>query len=250
MARNNTYDGQGNRQHHRDRNEEIAEFSTVPFQQRTFLLGVSPKQKEFEELTKTAKWSRKRPVYHAGVNKTVYFAETKSGFMAKHVHESAGDFRVITVWDDPESAPCWAILTNRKSEDSEKTLEMYMLQWPYLEEASDGELVLTIPQNLKEQKEREEKKENVGIFIDFVETLGQHSQRHFFPPAYAKNDVSHLITSIYDISGSYCETNTYLKVFLEAEKDSVYRKDLQYAVKKVNERHILDYSGRKLWIEI
>lgn len=232
--------------------EEIAEFSTVPFQKRTFLVGIGPKQKEFEELTKSVKGAGKRPFYHTGTDKIVHFAETRTNFMTVQVKESAEDFRVITVWKDEEKDPCWGVLTNQQSGSGEDILKAYMSQWPYLGETLQEDPVLVLSRDIQDQeaKEEEERKKDPGIFIDFIGALQEYCQKQFFPPAYAKGDIDRLVASIYGTPGIYWGTENSLRVFLDVEKGSEYRKDLEYAVKKVNARHILDYSGRRLWLEI
>lgn len=88
------------------------------------------------------------------------------------------------------------------------------------------------------------------IFRDFVGALHKYCQRQFFPPAHSNDDINCFIADVYGAPGSYYEGEGHLTVFLDVEKGSPYRKDLQYAVKRVNERHILDYCGRRLWLEI
>ncbi|MCK5081875.1 MAG: hypothetical protein KAR31_03115, partial [Candidatus Omnitrophica bacterium] len=234
------------------KDEEIAEFSTVPFQKRTFLVGIRPKQKEFEELTKSVKGAGKRPFYHTGTDKIVHFAETRTNFMTGQVKESKEDFRVIMVWKDEEKDPCWGVLTNQQSGSGEDILKAYMSQWPYLGETLQEDPVLVLSRDTQDQgaKEEEERKKDSGIFIDFIGALQEYCQKQFFPPAYARGDIDRLVASIYGTPGIYWGTENSLRVFLDVEKGSEYRKDLEYAVKKVNARHILDYSGRRLWLEI
>ena len=49
--------------------------------------------------------------------------------------------------------------------------------------------------------------------------------------------------------GDY-EAKDHTTVLLGIPPSSPYRKDIEYALRRVNERHIFDYFGRKLWIEI
>ena len=128
-----------------------------------------------------------------------------------------------------------------------------MSQWPYLGESLQENPVFALSSREHEQnreKEKEAGKKDFNIFVDFIGALHGYCQKHFFSPAYAKIDIKHLITSIYGVPGVYYEQEDTLSVFLDVEKGSVYHKDLEYAVKRVNERRILDYSGRRLWLEI
>jgi hypothetical protein len=89
-----------------------------------------------------------------------------------------------------------------------------------------------------------------GVFYDFIEALHGYCQKHFLPLAYSEIDITHLTTNIYGVSGTCFEKENTIGVSLNAEKRSGYYKDLEYAVKRVNERRILDYSGRRLWLDV
>jgi hypothetical protein len=233
--------------------EEMARFSTVPFQKRAFLMGVTPQQKEFGELTKSVKWAEKKSFYHEGTDRTVYFTETKTNFMTTQIDESVDDYRIITVRKGEESAPSWGILTNQQKGSGEDILKEYMSQWPYFGESlQEAPIFVLPPGNHEESQKRENKdeKKDFSIFRDFVGALHKYCQRQFFPPAHSKDDINCFIADVYGVPGSYYEGEGHLTVFLDVEKGSPYRKDLQYAVKRVNERHILDYCGRRLWLEI
>lgn len=233
--------------------EEIAGFSTVPFQKRTFLMGVAPQQKEFGELTKAVKWAGKRSFYHEGIDRIVHFAETKTKFMAMQVNESIEDFRVITVREGEESASCWGILTNQHNGSGEDILKEYMSQWPYLGESLQEAPIFVLPPGKSDESQEMEnraEKKDFSVFSDFVGSLHKYCQKQFFPPVHSNDDISSFIENVYGISGIYYEREHDLNIFLDVEKESPYRKDLEYAVKRVNERHILDYSGRRLWLEI
>ena len=55
---------------------------------------------------------------------------------------------------------------------------------------------------------------------------------------------------VYGISGSIYETEKDIEVSLDVPESSLYRKDLECAVNRVNQYHIFDHYGRKLWLEI
>jgi len=78
-------------------NESIAEFSTIPALKRSFLIGVSPQQREFSELTKSAKWAGKHPVYHLGADRIVYFTENKTDYLQRRLNGNINEYRVVTI---------------------------------------------------------------------------------------------------------------------------------------------------------
>ncbi len=63
-------------------------------------------------------------------------------------------------------------------------------------------------------------------------------------------DISDIMKAVYEIPGSFCESGDQIIVSLEVPLTSPHRKDIEWALKRVNERHIFDHFGRRLWIEI
>jgi len=234
--------------------EPLAEFSTIPCKKRLFLTGVDPKRKEFVQLTGNAKWAGKKPFYHKETDKIVYFAETKSGCLGAQFQQKIDDFRVITIWREGEKKPFWAILTNKEEGSGEKVLRLYMSRWPYFNE---NQIRVAVPEA---QTKGVEKNGNVtqkdefiqflGIFDDYVGRLNQYCQQRFFPPSYSENDISKMIQMVYETSGSINTERDRITVSLNIPESASYYRDLQYAAKRVNECHIFDYFGRRLWVRI
>jgi len=230
-----------------DTGEEIAAFSTIPAQRRTFLIGVGPEQEEFTQLTKTVKWAGKKPFCSQETNENMHFTETKTDFMTRRLGQEGGQYRVITVWREEETDPCWMILTNQSAGSGQDILKMYLSRWPYFD-GSAGSAVLPTGQ---ENHTGEFRVSGLsGMFTDFVEALHQYCQRHFFPKAHDKIDISQFITGIYGIPGSFCETKKAITVRLDAGKACLSRHDLEVAVQRINGRHIFDHRERRLWLEI
>jgi hypothetical protein len=220
-------------------NELIAEFSIIPVQKRTFMVGMEPQKREFTELTKTVKWAGKKPFYHETTKRTFYYAETRTDFVAVQFQEKADDFRIITVWRNKEEDPCWAILTNLKKEESEEILNRYISRWPYFDE--QGRAVSGMETLLNRGKPAEtmsKKCENIDfscIFSDYVEMLDEFCKRHFFQKNFSKIDITQMIQMIYRIPGAIHETEKDVKIFLDATEVSLYRKDMEYAVHRVKQ---------------
>ncbi len=83
-----------------------------------------------------------------------------------------------------------------------------------------------------------------------VQALSQYCQKCYFPPHYSGIDGSDMLQTVYETRGSLYEAKDHTVVSLEIPQDSACRKDIEYALRRVNERHIFDHFGRKLWIEI
>ncbi|MBN1870023.1 MAG: hypothetical protein JW847_05555 [Candidatus Omnitrophica bacterium] len=234
-----------------EQDEEIAGFSTIPFQKRNFLMGIGPQQKEFRELAGQQKQSGKATFYHAQTDRVFYYTEAETAFLGKQIYRDIKEAKAVMVWKEGENNPCWAVLTNNRKGGGKDILNTYLSQWPYLGETLKEDPILMLDSGIKDQN-LDKKKENstFDIFVDFVESLHRYCQRYFFPKAYCKIDITQLITGIYSVPGACWGSADSLRVSLDVDRNSVYRNDLEYAVKRVNERHIRDYLDRRLWLEI
>ncbi|HQP10285.1 MAG TPA: hypothetical protein PKV41_02740, partial [Candidatus Omnitrophota bacterium] len=233
-----------------DHDQKIAEFSVIPSHKRRFLMGICPQQKEFEGLTKTAKWAAKQSFYHRGTDRILRFSEIKVDSIETLKPEKSSAFRIITVWKNDDQKPCWAILTNCARQNSEEILKEYMMRWPYFGEDIKEGSVLELTDSSAVQELPEESIGNVQEMCnDFIVSLHRYCQKHFFPKNYSRIDVNSLLATVYGMSGTFYALKDSMVVSLDMDQGLGYYKDLQYAVRKVNERHIFDYSGRRLWLK-
>jgi len=234
-------------------NKTIAEFSTIPAQRRTFMAGVKPQQKEFAQLTKNVKWAAKKPYYHQESDRIVYYGETRTDSLAVQFQEKVDDFRVITVWQKKDEDPFWAILTNQNRGSSEDILKAYISRWPYFGEAEQGPSENDRLPNrggvADSTIQKSGELEFQDIFSDYAQMLSQYCQKYYFPPHYSRIDINNMIQMVYETQGSFYEAKDHITALLEIPAASPYRKDIEYALRRVNERHIFDHFGRKLWIE-
>jgi len=237
-----------------ENNKMIAEFSVIPAQKRTFMIGVDPQQREFEELTKTAKWAGKKPWFHQATDRIFYCAETRTSYAATRFQEEMDELRVITIWRDNEKEPCWAILTNSEKEKSEQILDMYVSRWPYFTEQGNMFSGIELLSNEGTAMEAATKESESTIFStvfnDYVESLNKYCKRHFFQQNLSDVDINDMMSIIYGISGSIYETRHYVEVILDVPESALYRSDLRCAANSVNQAHIIDSYGRKLWVKV
>ncbi len=126
-----------------------------------------------------------------------------------------------------------------------------MRWWPYLGEGRQKDAGLALPSRPRDQDSEDRGLEGIsGICNDFIEELHKHCQEYFFPSEYSKVDINQAITTFYGLPGVFYTSEDVLTVSLEIGPDSPYRKGLEYAVRRVNEQNIFDYSGRRLWLEM
>jgi len=184
----------------------------------------------------------------------MYYGETKTDSLAAQFPEKVDDFRVITIWQKKDEDPFWAILTNQSKGSSEEILKAYISRWPYFGEEKQGPSVNShLPNKGKVNENTTQKSgklEFQDIFSDYVQILSQYCQTYYFPPSYSEVDINSMIQTVYETRGSFYETKDHTTVLLETPPASTHRNDIEYALRRVNERHIFDHFGRKLWIKI
>ena len=80
--------------------------------------------------------------------------------------------------------------------------------------------------------------------------LHQYCQRHFFPEAYSSRDISAITNRFYQLPG-YLEKDAYsLKISLKPPEGYPYRRDLEYAIKKLNAAQVHNDAGLQLVLRI
>ena len=230
-------------------NHEIAAFSTIPGQKRAFMAGIGPWQREFHEITKTVKWAEKKPFYHQGVDKIYHFTETRTGFFASRLQSKRDEFRMITLWEEKINDPLWLVLTNRDNLEAKTILDNYLSRWPYL-----GEQQQDISNLSAECSWGEGGSPSIGsikdVFKDFAFSIHLYGVQQYFPQSLRDMGVNDFIERIYDIPGAAHQTEDCLRVSLQVPSSWEYIKALEYAVKRVNESCVFDYSKRRLWLSI
>ena len=229
--------------------EEFTEFSAIPSQKRIFLAGVGPRQGEFKDLTKSVKWAAKRPYYHEETDRVYYFAETKSGLGESQFRGHQNELRVVTIWKQKDKDPLGAIVTNHVEETGKTILEKYISSWPYFDTETQ-EVSRLIDDPVQQPKPSWRINNFSDIFLDFAQCLHYYSCNHFFPQNIASTDINEYISNIYNISGRIHKIDDAILVTLEMASAHKYRDSFEYAVRRVNESHIFDHSGRRLWMSI
>ena len=88
------------------------------------------------------------------------------------------------------------------------------------------------------------------IFSEHFTKLNTYCQRHFFYKDLPNKEVNQLMETVYEISGNMCELGQMIMVSLECPSSYPHRNLIECAAKLVNQRHIFDYYGRKLWLDL
>lgn len=80
--------------------------------------------------------------------------------------------------------------------------------------------------------------------------LNEYCQNSFFPPPYKDLDILRLKEQIYEIGGRVEAETGHFQIKFNVQSDYKYLNDLEYACRRVNEKNIVDYSGKKLYFDI
>ena len=236
--------------------QEWVSFDHVPRKKRTFMLGIWPWQREFTELTKSAKWVVKTPYYHEALDRIVYFAETKTDFVYKDC-EQLGGLRAITIWEAKDADPQLMILTNQKNTLPEEITRAYMLRWPNWRETQENNIYSGgkgEPFSFKKENGNNpgEAKPGTlkGILKDYFECLHDYCQRHFFPHSWSNIDVSTAVSKLYGTVGFVQEMKDCSKIILVPSPGIIPADDLVFMAKKFNESYVVNKSGQRVLLEV
>ena len=76
--------------------------------------------------------------------------------------------------------------------------------------------------------------------------LNTFGQRHFFPSGYGNLDLETMREHFYGLSGHLWQEGNFLYAKLVPPGNYLYKEDLEYAMRRVNEKGIYDPRGRRL----
>ena len=88
------------------------------------------------------------------------------------------------------------------------------------------------------------------IMHSLVLALNIFCQRHFFPPNYGNQDLDMMKENFYDLNGHLWAEDKFLYVKLAVPGNYLYKKDLEYAMRRVNEKGICDPRGRRVFFRL
>jgi hypothetical protein len=252
-------------------NQEVASFSTVPKLTRHFLISVWPWQKEFKEMTKSSQWSSRKLLSHPFLKKQFYYAETTTDFFTKHIEQLERSLRVFTIWEEKDSEPTLAVISNDFSKTPENLLFAYLERWPYLSQGGIYEV-------LKNQSEftgmmikdsEETNAQELGnsrptlnltttsldipvvkkIFADFLGKIIEYSARMYIREQDSLK-ITNLFMEGYNLKGRAITVREMFLIELIISHNNIYSNDLENIIKIINERQINTFQKKKLKIAL
>ena len=240
--------------------DPLTEFSFIPNKKRKFIIGVTPWQNLFCELTKAAKWGRLEPYYNILTDQIIYYTDVVTDILNSYFKGAIKELRTVLIFKEESKMPVIAILTNQFDVSPEEIIKEYSFRWPNLEETTLMEIF-----NEKLQKEQIEKdnllkhqldmvsdikKQSIAeVFSQFKEDLYRFCQKNYFSESSFGENIDNLNKAFYDISGYLEFGKNLLNVQLVFQKDYQYKEEFKRAASFVNNRKIIDSLGRRLWID-
>ena len=240
--------------------QEIAQFDTAPHQKRNFIAGVWPWQKEFDQLISTETTGEK--VTNAPPFKSkIYYEEVVAPFAENENNPLLSKLRAVVLRESPGAAPYLALLTNIKPDawPASEIVSAYISKWP-------NEIKTPHLHFVTEQREEEAElipkdfghlESNLFTLVYGIPGIWEiiHSlllalnifcQRHFFPSGYGNMDLAMMKEHFYGLNGYLWEEDDFLYVKLLPPRNYLYQNDLEYAMRRVNEKGVCDPFGRRL----
>jgi len=237
-------------------NQEIASFVSVFRKKRTFICGLWPWQKEFKEIIKNIKDNKKDEFCLEIGPKRVFFSEISADILnnTNNGFQELTPLRIFMLRD--ETKPLAGIITNSaENKAAEQIIIDYVKRWPNLAEGMNIERIKTkgkIPVKSMSfsQELTPEFFELKDVFTAILSLLNNYCLRHYFGELNGDVDITSMISMFYSLPGGIKTEKGMINVHLRAPEGYQYTKELQRAVKKINESCVCDFEGRKLLLNV
>ena len=239
---------------------KFEELGVIPLEsgkRRFFIFGLWPWQ--FVELRKVKKIEEFKPFYFTGLKKEFYLAEIEVE-LSQPITKQAVTLRGAAFKTNPAEKTRLVILSNLPPEGllPDQVANTYLSHWPNLEEAF---------QDYSRKIERYTYTANSGhffstesfhfntpeikmLFANYLKALDLYIRWHFLPPGYEIKDFSTMKERFYDLKAVLKKENNCLFVTFLLPEGFAFQKELEYVLRRLNEREITLRDGRRLWFLI
>jgi len=244
---------------------ELAQFDVVAKRKRVFLAGIWPGHDLFQESL---------------VLRSAASFSVKTGWMGKEWscrevalpgrQPGAPELRVVLISESGNGAPFLGVLTNGQNHDisAPQMALTYLWRWPALREGFNlavvnnrAQMQAAYEQNSGNQGGDDSQSHIIervmsgemdvpGLAEAYFGMLSAYCQRHYFPARHASKDIKSLISDIYGINGKMSYGDQMICVQLMLKENGISREDVEFAIRRINERSIHDYLGRQLFLKL
>jgi hypothetical protein len=245
--------------HEDSTNDEIAQFTVLPNQKRAFIIGAWHEQNEFTQFCELAKSQPVKHIFLKYIHKDLYFKEISNFNLQNPIDGKQLPMRVILLQESEHQSPMIALLANEAHLSSLEVISAYLTRWPNLrtgyEEFLESSRFPPEKGGVSVSRDWLCVGENSLDFFNTIEILllniHRYCQKHFFPDSCRKLDLTEMRLRFYNLPGYLKEESKFLIVNLSlSEKSSSYRQELAYAARRINEREIISWNGKKLIVNL
>lgn len=241
---------------------KFEELENIPLEQgkkRFLIFGLWPWQ--FGQYRRVKTIGEFRPFSFTPLKKEFYISDVEIELLQPNVNK-----RVTLIGcalkTNPNEKIRLIILTNLALENTkaEELVNLYLSHWPSPEEAfqdfsrkielftytaSSQRFFSTEMLNLR----KEIPEDLSGLFAFYLKILDLYVKWHFLPLGYEDKDFPTIKERFYDLKAKLNKQNDYAQATLEPASGYPYLKDLEYALRRINEREIL-FDQTRLWLLI
>ena len=242
---------------------KFEELEEIPFSQskrRFFIFGLWPWQ--FVDYRKVKKLGEFRPFYFEALKKNFYITDIELELSQPNTNQvvTLKGFAIKTSLTEKTRLIILSNLTQQQVMP-EKWLTTYLNHWPNLEETfkdfsrklelftytASSQVAISI----KSLNLNKEAPYDIKTLLDsYLGALDLYARWHFFPFEYENQDFSTMKERFYNLKGILKKEKDYILVSFLPPADYRYLAQLQYALRRMNEREIIFGDSKRLWIDI
>ena len=243
-----------------DKLEELKSFSIQHSERRTLIFGLWPWQ--FVEYRKVKKLSEFRPFLFEELKKEFYIAEIEIELLQPDMGQMV-TLKGAALKNTLSEKTRLVILSNQTSQVAKigDLVRMYLNHWPNLEEGFQDysrkiELFTYTGASKRYLPTEElslagEEALNISAFFNgYLKALDLYFRRYFLPPGYENIGFPTIKERFYDLKASLKQENKLTTVTFKPPQGFLFQKDLEYALRRLNEREVIYSAESRLWFRI
>jgi len=242
---------------------KLEELETIPLEQakrRFFVFGLWPWQ--FVEYRQVKKIGEFKPFYFEALQKDFYAAEIEIELSQPVVKQSltlTGAALKTTLNEKTRLV----ILSNLPTEATkpEDLASIYLSHWPNLEEAFQDfsrKIELStytgdsqrFPSAQSLNLNREAGEDMKMLFNHYLKALDLYVRWRFLPLGYEDKDFPTINERFYSLKAVLKKEKDYILATFQPPSGYPFLKDLEYALRRINEKEVVFADGKRLWCSI
>jgi len=240
--------------------EELDVATVEKSRRRFFIFGLWPWQ--FAEYRRVVKLGETRAFTFEPLKTEFYLSEMEVELSQPNLNRKSV-FRGCALKTEASGKIRLIILSNMPSAENsaERLAGLYLNRWPNLEEsfhdfsrkvelftyAATSQFYFSSERLPKSQLALEDIK---AFFEYYLGILDLYCRWHIFPAGYENKDFSFMRENFYNLKGKLKKEKNCLVISLEPPEGYAFLKDLEYALRRINEKEVILLEGLRLWCRV